>query len=98
MENFKGTPGEWKSALNMELTGFRKIITNEKTICVLTATDFKTDIEFEANAKVMAASKDMLKALIEINGLCADASKTEGAKLDYSKVAKISIDVINKAL
>lgn len=53
--------------------------------------------EREANAKLIAAAPDMLEALIKINGLCADASKIENGKVDYSEVAKISINAINKA-
>lgn len=56
-----------------------------------------TQKEREANAQLIASAPELLEALIKINGLCADASKIEGGKLDYSKVAKITIDAINKA-
>lgn len=54
-------------------------------------------VELEVRA-LEKSHTDLLEALIEINGLCADASKIENGKVDYSLVAKISINAINKAL
>ncbi|MEI7509290.1 MAG: hypothetical protein WCJ62_07475 [Flavobacterium sp.] len=53
--------------------------------------------EQEANAKLIASAPDLLEALIEINGLCAEVSNIENGKINVGRIAKISINAIKKA-
>lgn len=66
MKEFKGTQREWEVAIGQILTGFRKVITSEKTICILEATNFNSDEELEANAHLIAAAPELLEALQEL--------------------------------
>jgi hypothetical protein len=66
MSEFKGTKDEWFIPIGQVLTGFRKVSTNEKTICTLVATDFDSDKEFESNALLISKAPEMLDMLNKI--------------------------------
>ena len=101
----KHTKGEWYAHIDRdkfyeatEIKVFSNI--NGRTmICNLTdaAKNLNINNEFEANAKLIAAAPDLLQALIEINKMCADAGNVENGKLNVGKIAKITINAINKA-
>lgn len=65
MENSKYTGGEWKV---IPYNGYQQCIgTTNYTIAHTTiALEEKDKIQAEANAKLMAASKDLLEALIDL--------------------------------
>jgi hypothetical protein len=63
MSEFKGTKDKWFIPIGQVLMGFRKVSTNEKTICTLVATDFDSDKEFESNALLISKAPEMLEML-----------------------------------
>jgi hypothetical protein len=65
---FKGIKQKWFVASGQVLSGFRKVTFNEKTICVLEATNFNTDEEFEANALLISKAPEMLEMLNHLGG------------------------------
>lgn len=61
----KHTKGEWMQQEGLSLTGLRRVLTKEKTICEIYATNFNSDEEFEANVKLIASVADLLEACID---------------------------------
>ena len=54
--------------------------------------------DIEVNKIINATTaQELLEALIKINGICADASKVPGGKVNVGHIASISIQAINKA-
>lgn len=95
MKEFKGTPGPW-SYLDDEPDW---VTDSNDNIAVARVTRYNTDAKAQlANAKLIAASPDLLAALqslVEIydnDGSCFYTTETKQRALDKAKVA------INKAL
>jgi hypothetical protein len=87
---FKGTKGEWY-VVGSEPA---EIATDKKSICFVGIQDyFNKDIEQRANAKLIAAAPELLKALIKSVESMEIADEVEF--IDEIKQAKIAI---NKAL
>jgi hypothetical protein len=65
MAVFKGTEGEWildDTSRNYNLA----VVTEEKTIAIISDDNRLSDDEIEANAKVIVQAKNLLEALIDI--------------------------------
>lgn len=89
MENkFKGTKGEW---INLGYRVDVDIADGLSGICEMS--DWMGEEEMQANAKLIAASKDLLEALIDLtiavtSGQCRTESEVQKAKEAINKALK----------
>jgi len=94
MENFKGTPGPWEIQPNVKTLVCT--IGKSRSICTTgnwsdSTRPFETDLENEANAKLIAAAPELLDALQK----CVKLLKQNNMECYETKDAEAAI---NKAL